>query len=320
MTGKSAPSGLNFSTVFGDTLCEYAEEDQRICGVTAAMQAGTGLTRFAEKFPKRFFDTGIAEEHAVTFCGGLAAGGMLPVFAVYSSFLQRGYDQLLHDVALQGFKVVLAVDRAGIVGEDGQTHQGIFDTAYLNTIPGAAVYSPSYYDELKSCLRLALYDSPGIAAVRYPRGGQLFRPFDYQPQGGAFDCYGDLSGGNVIVTYGRLFSFACLAASRLKRRGVVVGIVKLNRICPIDLEAVRAAGSAGRVFFFEEGFAQGGIGEHFEYLLSQEGFAGIFRLRGITGFVPQSTMAEALASLGLDENGMVQMIWTECANDGKKKA
>ncbi len=138
-TGKPLFSGPSFSAVFGDTLCGFAEDrSDRICAVTAAMQSGTGLTDFAKKFPERFFDTGIAEEHAVTFCGGLAVGGMLPVFAVYSSFLQRGYDQMIHDVALQHVKVVLAVDRAGVVGEDGQTHQGIFDASYLNTIPGSS--------------------------------------------------------------------------------------------------------------------------------------------------------------------------------------
>jgi 1-deoxy-D-xylulose-5-phosphate synthase len=318
-TGKSLSSGPNFSAVFGESLCEFAERDDRICGVTAAMQSGTGLTRFAEKYPRRFFDTGIAEEHAVTFCGGLAVGGMLPVFAVYSSFLQRGYDQLIHDVALQQVKVVLAVDRAGVVGEDGQTHQGIFDAAYLNTIPGAAVYSPSYYDELKTSLRMALYDSPAIVAVRYPRGGQLFRPFDFQPCGMPYDRYGDPDACITLVTYGRLFSFACLAISELKRKNIRVNILKLNRIKPIDSNAVSAAASAKYVFFFEEGIAQGGVGEHFHYLLGQTSFSGKFRMRAITGFVPQATMAETLNSLGLDDRGMVQMILTECANNGEKK-
>ena len=318
-TGKPLFSGTSFSSVFGEAICGFAEEDKRICGVTAAMKSGTGLVSFAKKYPSRFFDTGIAEEHAVTFCGGLAVGGMLPVFAVYSSFLQRGYDQMIHDVALQHSKVVLAIDHAGVVGEDGQTHQGIFDASYLNTIPGAEVYSPSYYDELKTSLRMALYDSPGIAAVRYPKGGQLFRPYDFQPCGMPYDCYGDPQASIMIVTYGRLFSFACLAVSKLKRNGLQVNILKLNRIKPIDEKAVSAAASAERVFFFEEGIEQGGVGEHFYYLLGQTGFSGTFRLRGITGFIPQATMAETLNSLGLDDGGMVRMILTECANDGEKK-
>ena len=319
-TGKAVFSGPSFSAVFGDALCSFAAEDKRICGVTAAMQSGTGLARFSEKFPSRFFDTGIAEEHAVTFCGGLAVGGMLPVFAVYSSFLQRGYDQLIHDIALQGTKVVLAVDHAGVVGEDGQTHQGIFDAAYLNTIPGAAVYAPSYYDELKTSLRMALYDGRGIAAVCYPRGGQLFRPYDFQPCGMPYDRYGDPGAGITIVTYGRLFSFACLAVSKLRESGLRVNVVKLNRIQPIDPAAVSAAASSGRVFFFEEGIGRGGVGEHFDYLLGQAGFSGAFRLRAIDGFVPQATMAQTLSSLGLDDRGMTEMILTECAKNGEKKA
>ena len=319
-TGKSLSSELNFSSIFGQTLCNFAEHDDRICGITAAMQSGTGLTDFAKKYPDRFFDTGIAEEHAVTFCGGLAVGGMLPVFAVYSSFLQRGYDQLIHDVALQGTKVVFAVDRAGVVGEDGQTHQGIFDAAFFNTIPGASVYSPAYFDELQISLRQAIYDSVGIAAVRYPRGKQLFRPFDFQPSGKPYDSYGDPEAPNVIVTYGRLFSFACLALSKLKQRGIPVWVLKLNRIKPIDKGAVSSALSADRVFFFEEGVEQGGVGERFSYLLGQAGFTGEFFLRAIRGFVPQATMMETLDSLGLNDTGMVKMILTECANNGEKKA
>lgn len=319
-TGKSLSSDRDFSSIFGQTLSEFAERDDRICGVTAAMQTGTGLAGFGKKYPERFFDTGIAEEHAVTFCGGLAVGGMLPVFAVYSSFLQRGYDQMIHDVALQGTKVVFAIDRAGIVGEDGQTHQGIFDAAFFNTIPGSVVYSPSYFDELKTSLRLALYDSAGIAAVRYPRGKQLFRPFDFQPSGMPYDHYGDPDSPVMIVTYGRLFSFACLAVSKLARRGISAGVLKLNRIMPIDKEAVSSVRSAAHVFFFEEGIERGGVGERFYYLLGQTGFTGTFYLRAIRGFVPQATMMEALNALGLDDAGMVKMILTECANNGEKKA
>ncbi len=313
-TGKCAASAATFSSVFGDTICEFADKDPRICCVTAAMQTGTGLTRFARKYPRRFFDTGIAEEHAVTFCGGLAVGGMLPVFAVYSSFLQRGYDQLVHDVALQGVKAVLAVDHAGVVGEDGQTHQGILDAAYLGTIPGASVYSPAYYDELRSCLRMALYESPGLAAVRYPRGSQLFRPADFRPGGGNFDRYGAPGAEIAIVTYGRIFSYACLAVSKLAESGVRAGIVKLNRILPVGEDAVRAASEAKDVFFFEEGVARGGVGECFAFLLGRAGFRGKFHLRAIDGFVPHATMAETLRSLGLDDAGMVRFILTECAH------
>ncbi len=318
-TGKPVKSGGSFSSVFGNKLCALASEDERICAITAAMQEGTGLAPFSQKFPERFFDTGIAEEHAVTFAGGLACGGMLPVFAVYSSFLQRGYDQLIHDVALQRIKVVFAVDRAGIVGEDGETHQGIFDAAFLRTIPGMIIYSPSFYDELQSCLWQALYGCKGMAAVRYPRGEQLFRPFDFHGSREAFDLYGPASADLILVTYGRLFSNACQALSALKKRGVEIRILKLNRIFPIAPEAIRSVLNAKAVFFFEEGVAQGGIGEYFAYLLNQAAYQGKFYLRAIDGFVLHETMPQALEELGLNAGGMAKMILSECLNDSEKK-
>ena len=316
-TGKIPVAGTSFSSVFGDALCEFAAEDPKVCAVTAAMQCGTGLTGFARKYPRRFFDTGIAEEHAVTFCGGLAVGGMHPVFAVYSSFLQRSYDQMIHDISMQRVKAVLAVDRAGVVGEDGQSHQGIFDAAYLRTIPGVSVYSPAYFDELKTCLRMALYESPGLAAVRYPRGGQLYRPADFRPCGRAFDRYGVQDAKIAVVTYGRLFSYACLALPRLAEKGTPAFTVKLNRICPIDPDAVKSAAEADYVFFFEEGIEQGGVGESFGYLLGQTGWNGKYILRAIEDFVPHASMAESLHALGLDDAGMEQTILTECVKNGE---
>ncbi|WP_411678166.1 1-deoxy-D-xylulose-5-phosphate synthase [Caproicibacter sp.] len=313
-TGKSVTATGSFSSVFGSKLCSLASEDERICAITAAMQEGTGLSVFSQKYPERFFDTGIAEEHAVTFAGGLACGGMLPVFAVYSSFLQRGYDQLIHDVSLQRTKIVLAVDRAGIVGEDGETHQGIFDAAFLKTIPGITIYSPSYYDELQSSMRQALYDCDGLAAVRYPRGEQLFRPFDFHGSRKAYCLYGNESADIALITYGRLFSNACQALSLLKERGIEARIIKLNRIFPIDREAVREALKAKAVFFFEEGIAQGGIGEHFSFLLNQAAYQGRFYLRAINGFVPHETMMQALEQLGLSAGEMAELIVSECSD------
>lgn len=168
-------SGESFSAVFGETLCSLAEQDGKLCAITAAMQGGTGLNRFARQFPARFFDVGIAEGHAVAMAAGMAKQGMRPVFAVYSSFLQRSYDMLLHDVALQQLHVVLAVDRAGLVGEDGETHHGVFDPAFLDTIPGMTVLCPSSFQELRERLRYATYDVEGPVAVRYSqgRGGRL---------------------------------------------------------------------------------------------------------------------------------------------------
>lgn len=312
-TGKAESSGENFSSVFGSHLCSLAASDSRICAITAAMQSGTGLSEFARQYPERFFDTGIAEEHAVTFAGGLAAGGMLPVFAVYSTFLQRGYDQIIHDAAIQQVKVTFAIDRAGVVGEDGETHQGIFDAAYLNTVPNVTVYSPCYYDELYSDFNEALYHCGGVAAVRYPRGGQLFKPYDFTSSGEPYSLYGEESAETVIVTYGRLFSFACKAIARLRETRLPCRIVKLNRIKPIDPEAIQNTMRGKKIFFFEEGVEQGGVGEHFNYLLGQNGFQGKFFLRGVKNFIPHATMRQILDSLGLTDNGMVEMITTENA-------
>lgn len=310
-TGKSESSSENFSSVFGNHICTLASHDDKICAITAAMQFGTGLTGFAKQFPTRFFDTGIAEEHAVTFAGGLAAGGLLPICAIYSTFLQRGYDQIIHDAAIQRVKVIFAVDRAGVVGEDGETHQGIFDVAFFNSIPNVTVYSPAYYDELYYDFDQALYHCDGVAAIRYPRGKQLFRPFDFESSCKAFGTYGDEDAEIAIVTYGRLFSFACKALAALKEKGIPVRIVKLNRIKPVDPDAVACAAKAKSIFFFEEGIEQGGTGEHFSYLLNRNNFHGRFYLHGIKNFVPHATMQQSLEDLGLNERGMVNLIVTE---------
>lgn len=168
-TGNPEVSAADsYSTVFGKELVKLADKDDKLCAITAAMKYGTGLQFFHFKYPNRFFDVGIAEQHAVTFAGGLASMGMTPVFAVYSTFLQRSYDQLVHDVAIGGLHVVLGVDRAGIVGEDGETHQGLLDVPMLSSIPNTVIYSPSCYMEMKMCMRKAIYEEKGLAAVRYP--------------------------------------------------------------------------------------------------------------------------------------------------------
>ena len=165
--GAENGGGVNFSSVAGKTLCCLAEKDEKICAITAAMTAGTGLGEFASKYKSRFFDVGIAEQHAVCFGAGLASKGMKPYFAVYSSFLQRGFDQIIHDVAIGVFPLTLLVDRAGIVGEDGESHQGLFDVSYLTLIPNMTVFSPSSYEELKFRI-IYTAENRGVYAVRYP--------------------------------------------------------------------------------------------------------------------------------------------------------
>lgn len=303
--------GENFSSMFGEYLCGFAQQDKSICAITAAMKGGTGLEAFSRKFPDRFFDTGIAEEHAVTFAGGLASAGMLPVVAVYSTFLQRAYDQIIHDAALQHVKVVFCVDRAGLVGEDGETHQGIFDAAFFNTVPGITVLSPCYFEELYQDLRRALYEIPGPVAVRYPRGGQPFCPLDFKAAGADWAFWGEEQAPVALVTYGRLFAQACRAQHMLREQGVRAGIVKLNCIKPVPPEAVEALLGKQAVFFFEEGICQGGVGEHLETLLDRRGFSGRYTLCGIHDFVQHATMEQCVESLGLDARGMVETILTE---------
>lgn len=188
-SGEPISSHKGFSAEFGKTMCELAQTDDKLCAITAAMTGGTGLNEFSKQYKNRFFDVGIAEEHAVTFGCGLASKGMRPVFAVYSTFLQRAYDQLIHDAALGDLHLVLAVDRAGIVGADGETHQGVFDVSMLNSIPNTTVFSPTYFDGLRMSMYEALYNQEGLAVVRYPRGGELYKPEGFGEESTDYNIY-----------------------------------------------------------------------------------------------------------------------------------
>ncbi len=306
-SGEPISSKKGFSAQFGEVLCNIAEKDARICAISAAMKIGTGLLEFSRKYKDRFFDVGIAEEHAVTFAAGMATEDMIPIFAVYSSFLQRSYDQIIHDAAAQDLHIVLAIDRAGIVGEDGETHQGVFDVPMLNNIPNVTIYSPCYFDELRSSLYSAIYKTDGIAAVRYPRGGEPYRPSDYETN----DVYSVYGSGKdaAVVTYGRIFAHAAQAKEILKEKGIDITVIKLNRIRPISEAAVEKASGFKKVYFFEEGIETGGVGELFYYMLRDFNFKGDFELTGIKDkFVPQSTVDEALAELNLDCCGIVNKL------------
>lgn len=305
-TGNTGEKTQSFSDIFGETVCTLAEKNPKICTITAAMQDGTGLSKFREHFPDRFFDVGIAEEHAVTFAGGLAAGGMLPIFAVYSTFLQRAYDELIHDVSLQNAKVILAIDRAGVVGEDGKTHQGVFDAAYLQTIPNTTVYSPAFFEELSIQLRHLTQHGSGLCAIRYPRGRELYKPAWALADAAAFHVYGELESAPVcIVTYGRIFSFAAEAMEHFIASSIPVKLIKLNRIIPIDPASIEAAFQCRQIFFFEEGVSRGGIGEHFSFLLNQRGFQGEYFLRAIENpYLEHAPMFRCLEKLGLNTEGM----------------
>lgn len=308
-TGELKSTGDNFSEKFGEFLYNQAAKDRRICAITAAMSLGTGLRRFSGEYPDRFYDVGIAEEHAVPFALGLSKGGMLPVFVVYSTFLQRCYDQLMHDCALQNSKMIIAVDRAGIVGDDGETHNGIYDTAFFNGIPNITVYSPSYYCELNNALVKSLYHSDGPCVIRYPRGAEPQKPEAYACSGNTFDIFGDENATVAIVTYGRIFAEALKAQEKLAEEGIKVKIVKLNVIVPIDSGAVDVLENARKIYFFEEGVKTGGIGESFAEKMLEKSVKSDFCLTAFPDcFVKQGKTESILHRYNLDCDGMYHII------------
>ncbi len=308
-TGEKISSSRDFSSVFGDLLSDMAYENKNICAITAAMATGTGLVKFSKSHKDRFFDVGIAEEHAVTFASGLSVQGMIPVFAVYSTFMQRSVDQIIHDAAMQKVHMVLAIDRAGVVGTDGETHQGVFDVALLNSVPNVKIYSPCYFDELEYALYSAINNESCVVAVRYPKGGQPYKPLDYSSSFKSFDLYGDRDGRVLVITYGRLFSNACRALERLKKDGEKACVLKLNCIKPIDIEAVKTACEYSSILFFEEGMKTGGVGEGFLCMLEECGYRGSFSLMAINDeFVAQAEVERTLEKLNLDENSMYNNI------------
>jgi 1-deoxy-D-xylulose-5-phosphate synthase len=308
-TGEPLSSKKGFSYVFGNQICNLAKKAKKICAITAAMTLGTGLSRFSSEYKSRFFDVGIAEEHAVTFACGLATKGIIPFFAVYSTFLQRSFDQLIHDAAIQKLHIVLCVDRAGIVGDDGETHQGIFDVSMLNTIPDTTIFSPCYFDELRQSINAAAYMCDGLVSVRYPRGGELYKPEDIEKTSIDFDVYGDENADIALITYGRLFSYACRAKEQLEKDGINIKIIKLCRIKPIDPKAVAIASKSSKIFFFEESLVAGGIAESFGYELKKTCVNYYYKIHGIKDrFVRHETVEQALEELKLDDKGMVEII------------
>ncbi len=298
-SGAASDGKLNFSAVAGNTLCALAENDPKICAITAAMTEGTGLGEFAKKYESRFFDVGIAEQHAVCFGAGLASKGMKPYFAVYSSFLQRGYDQIVHDMAIGNLPLVLLVDRAGIVGEDGESHQGLFDVSYLTSVPNMTVFSPSCYRELEYRIKYTS-ENTGMYAIRYPRGGENYcKDTDFK------DDYTVISGDckKAIVTYGRLFDEAVEA----KKENSKINIIKLNKIYPIGDDLIMTLKGFEEIYMFEETARSGGVGEHIIARLAEAGYKGEFKINAIEDeFVPQGKTDEILKDYNLDKSAMLK--------------
>ena len=304
-----------FSQVFGETMCQLARERGEVCAITAAMQSGTGLDGFARQYPSRFFDVGIAEEHAAAMAAGMAKQRMLPVFAVYSTFLQRSYDMLLHDVALLGLHVVFAVDRAGLVGEDGETHHGVFDVAYLSSVPGMRILCPASFAELRSMLRHAVLELTGPVAVRYPRGGE-----------GELRTMSGTEGASVIrkgsdltlVAYGTMVNEVLTAARLLEERGISAQVVKLNSIRPLDLDTIALSleRTGGRMLVAEECVDTGCVGRQILSELAVQGRPCARPVLANLGdrFVQHGKVSQLRALCGIDGQSLCKRAMEAMAN------
>ncbi len=313
-TGKAlSPAGsLSYSQVFGATLVNLAERDHRIIAITAAMASGTGLCPFAERFPDRFYDVGIAESHALTFAAGLAREGLKPVAAIYSTFLQRGFDQILHDICLQDLPVVLAVDRAGLVGEDGPTHHGVFDTAFLRLIPGIVIMQPEDGRELSGMLAAALAH-PGPAVVRYPRGAtglkEVKPPFPEIEIGKARTVRE--GGEGMIWALGGMVETARRASELLRERGRDFGVVNARFVKPLDRELLEIQARAGKkIVTLSEDPLAGGFGSAVGECLDEAGLGTALLLRiGLPDrFIPHGKISELREECGLDPRGVAEKI------------
>ena len=310
-SGVPRYTGEDFSSVFGRTLTEIAGQDKSIVAITAAMKEGTGLIGFQEAYPDRFFDVGIAEEHACAMAAGMAAQGLKPVFAVYSTFLQRGYDMLIHDVSLMGLHVVFGVDRAGIVGRDGETHQGAFDVAYLSSVPGMKIYAPASFAELRSMLRQAVLTDTGPVAVRYPRGGEgAFRRDTSKENALVLRSGTDVT----IAAYGTQINGALEAAELLAKQGVNAEVVKLNVLCPLDGTAVLASVRKTRALLAPEETCRAGcVGGRLLAMAQEQGICLRWaRLIDLGDGILQHGAPEALRhKMKLDGEGIAQTVM-EC--------
>ncbi|MBC7880891.1 MAG: 1-deoxy-D-xylulose-5-phosphate synthase [Anaerolineae bacterium] len=316
-TGKTVPvtkpTPPAYTAVFASTLVKLAEQNEKIIGITAAMPTGTGMDKFKERFPDRYFDVGIAEQHAVTMAAGLASEGMRPVCAIYSTFLQRAYDQIIHDVAIQHLPVFFCLDRSGVVGEDGPTHHGVFDIAYLRKIPGMVVMAPKDEAEFQRMIVTGVQHTDGPIAVRYPRGSGAGAPlmaegWEAIPVGKAEM----LRSGNdiLILAIGTMVTPALQAANLLSEHGIDACVVNARFVKPLDTELILPlARRIGRVVTVEEGCRMGGFGSAvLEALMDGGAVVPVTRIGIDDHFVTHATRSQLLESLGLTASGIARTI------------
>lgn len=317
-SGKTRESAgaPSYTTVFGQSMIKLAEKDPRVVAVTAAMEYGTGLADFGQIFPKRFFDVGIAEQHGVIFAAGLALEGLKPVVAIYSTFIQRGYDHLIHDVCMQELPVVFALDRAGLVGEDGPTHHGVFDIAFTRSIPNLIVMAPANEDELSDMLFTAIQTGKPCS-LRYPRSQGMGTPLKNYPSTiplGKAQLVRE--GGDVcVIAIGSMVEPSLLASQILASQGISAAVINARFVKPLDRDLiVDLVSSCGRVVTVEEGVLSGGFGSSILELLSDEGLKNVKTLRlGIPdSFIEHGTRSELLDDLGLNASGIADAVRQFC--------
>ena len=307
-TGKKlGPKTRTYSDSFGDAVVELAAENDKICTITAAMPGGTGLLKFMRQYPERFFDVGIAEEHAVSMAGGLAKQGMVPVAALYSTFLQRAYDQIMQDVAMLHLHVILAVDRAGLVGDDGATHHGVFDVGFLRQVPGMLILAPASFAEQRDMLRWAAQCYDGPVAIRYPRGGEgswrdsAWNPGPHVETEGALCCH--RRGTDVtLVTYGSMLDNVLEAAELLAKQGVEATVLRLLTLSALPARQIAALLPENRrIVVAEEACTGSGIREALSWELNE--ICPDCRVYGVdlgADFVTHGSKKELYAHYGLD--------------------
>ena len=308
-----------YSQVFSNSICEIAKKDRSVCAITAAMPDGVGLAKFSKWFPDRFFDVGIAEAHAVTFAAGLSAGGLKPVFAVYSSFLQRAYDQILHDVCIQQLHVVFAIDRAGLVGSDGETHQGIFDISFLSSIPNMTIMAPKNDYELKSSLEFALEEFNGPIAIRYPRGEAVvrFREFNAPVEYGKAELMYEES-DIAILALGSMVDTAFNVRERLKEQGYNVTLVNARFVKPIDSAMLDKISTTHKLIVtLEENVSSGGFGRAVcQYINDKELHNYVLDISLPDDYIEHGSVDILRRETGIDEDTIVKRITAVYNNIG----
>lgn len=313
-TGQVVNSGSeNYSCIFGKKMCELAKQDNKVIAITAAMTDGTGLSQFRELYPKRFFDVGIAEQHAVTMAAGLAMGGAKPVVAIYSTFLQRAYDQILHDVALQNLNVVFAIDRAGVVGDDGETHQGIYDISYLYTIPNMAILSPASPNELKNMLDYAIFEHKGPIAIRYPKGSG--REFDGSEIPIEYGKGIVLKEGTsvTLIGVGKMLEITFEAAGLLESAGFSCEIINPRFLRPADDEIILiSARKTKKVVVIEDVIQEGGFGAYVTGIINNARIGAYTKVIGLPDKGIEHGKRELIyKKYGLDAQGIKAAIIKE---------